>query len=381
MGARQRPVEGVGVSNKELHGMDAVFARDADEISANLGDRVGRFAGKTVLLTGAAGFLGSQFVHFFARLNDSGRLMAPCRLVALDNYLRGVPAWLRAMEARDDIDVRKADIVADRHYPAADFIIHAASVASPTFYRKFPLETMDANVVGLRNLLEHAVAHRPESFLFFSSSEIYGDPDPAHIPTAEDYRGFVSCTGPRACYDESKRYGETLCVTFHQVHALPVKSARPFNNYGPGLSIDDRRVLPDFFRDALAGRDIVLLSDGRATRTFCYITDAITGYLLVLLSPHDGEAFNIGSESPEISMEDLARAVIRTVGRDLRVTKRVSDDPDYLRDNPQRRCPDLAKSRRMLGYEPRVGLEQGLARMLAYYTAGSSAAGAATVRE
>ncbi len=358
------------------HGsMDPAFARDAAAIAGNLGDAVGRFAGKTVLLTGAAGFLGSQFVHFFAWLNDSGQLASPCRLIAIDNYLRGIPAWLRAMSDRDDIESHATDIVATKTFPVADFVIHAASVASPTFYRKYPLETMDANVIGLRNLLDHAVALRPESFLFFSSSEIYGDPDPAHIPTPEDYRGFVSCTGPRACYDESKRYGETLCVTFHQVHGTPVKVARPFNNYGPGLSIDDRRVLPDFFRDVLAGRDIALLSDGRATRTFCYISDAITGYLLVLLSTHDGEAFNIGTEAPEISMEDLARAVIRVAGRDLRVTKTVSDDPLYLRDNPQRRCPDLTKTRRLLGYEPRVGLEEGLARMYEYYRPNSGESG------
>lgn len=371
-------MEGVGMTNEDGRPIAHTFARDANEIVHNLGDRVQQFAGKTVLLTGAAGFLGSQFVHFFARINDSGRLDRPCRLVAIDNYLRGHPSWLKACNGRHDVDIRKANIVTDRHYPSAHFIIHAASVASPSFYRKFPLETMDANVVGLRNLLDHAVGQPPESFLFFSSSEIYGDPDPAHIPTAEDYRGFVSCTGPRACYDESKRYGETLCTTFHQVHGLRVKVARPFNNYGPGLSIDDRRVLPDFFRDALAGRDITLLSDGRATRTFCYITDAITGYLLVLLSKHDGEAFNIGTDTPEISMEDLARAVIRTTGRNLSVTRKVSDDPHYLQDNPKRRCPDLAKSRRLLGYKPRVQLQEGLKRMYDYYNAGPAGAGVAT---
>lgn len=360
--------------------MPPSFAIDADEVITNLGGHVERFAGKSVLLTGAAGFLGSQFVHFFARLNDSGKLTSPCRLIALDNYLRGVPDWLLEMETRVDIEVRAADIVATKALPVTNFVIHAASVASPIFYRKFPLQTMDANVVGLRNLLDHALASRPESFLFFSSSEIYGDPEPTHIPTAEDYRGFVSCTGPRACYDESKRYGETLCVTFHQVHGVPIKVARPFNNYGPGLSISDRRVLPDFFRDVLADRDIALLSDGRATRTFCYISDAITGYLLVLLSRHEGEAFNIGTDSPEISMEDLARLVIRVAGRDLRVTKQVSDDPNYLSDNPQRRCPDLAKARRMLGYEPRVGLEEGLRRMLSYYMNRQSSTGVPTAR-
>lgn len=347
--------------------MDPIFLRDADAIADALEKQVQRFTGKTVLLTGAAGFLGSQFVHFFARLNDSGALPVPCRILAFDNYLRGIPSWLRFFEGRGDVDVRMADIVAVRAFPRCDFLIHAASVASPTFYRRYPIETMDANVVGLRNLLDHAVEDRPESFLFFSSSEIYGDPDSANIPTAEDYRGFVSCTGPRACYDESKRYGETLCTTFYQVHGVPVKVVRPFNNYGPGLPIDDRRVLPDFFRDALSGRDIALLSDGRATRTFCYISDAITGYLMALLSPHDGEAFNIGADAPEISMEDLARLVIKVSGRAIKVTKQVSGDPHYLKDNPQRRCPDLAKSRRLLGYEPRVSLEEGLKRMLEYY--------------
>src|SRR5262249_18927578 len=186
-------------------------------------------------------------------------------------------------------------------------------------YRRHPIETMDANVIGLRNLLDHAIRHPVESFLFFSSSEIYGDPDPAAIPTPEDYRGNVSCTGPRACYDESKRYGETLCINFHKVHQAPVKIVRPFNNYGPGLKISDRRVLPDFFRNVLQDQNIVLLSDGRATRTFCYSSDALTGYLLALLAAHQGEPFNIGTATPEISMADLARLVIEASGKPLHV--------------------------------------------------------------
>lgn len=347
--------------------LDRHFARDADEIRSALGPQVARFSGRTILLTGAAGFLGAQFVHFFARLNDSGVLERPCRLLALDNHLRGVPAWLGSVAARGDILLRTADIVRQREFESADFIIHAASVASPTFYRQHPIETMDANVIGLRNLLDHAVVARPESFLFFSSSEIYGDPDPAHIPTAEDYRGLVSCTGPRACYDESKRYGETLCVNFHRVHGVPVKVVRPFNNYGPGLGIGDRRVLPDFFRDVLAGRDIVLLSDGRATRTFCYVADAVAGYLLTLLSAHDGEAFNIGTESPEISMTDLASLVVEVSGGGVGVVARPSDDPDYARDNPTRRCPDITKARTLLGYAPKVTLREGLGRMRDWY--------------
>jgi UDP-glucuronate decarboxylase len=347
--------------------MLASHLRDADEIALNLTDKVFRFAGKNILLTGAAGFLGSQLVHFFARINETILYENPCRLVAMDNFLRGVPNWLADFAKRKDIIIQKADVVSERQFQPADFIIHAASIASPIFYRKRPIETMDANVIGLRNLLEHSRAFPPESFLFFSSSEIYGDPDVANIPTKEDYRGSVSCTGPRACYDESKRYGETLCVGFFRTYGTPIKIVRPFNNYGPGLKITDRRVLPDFFRDASVGRNIVLLSDGKATRTFCYISDAITGYLLALLSSNNGEAFNIGSDKPEISMEDLAELVIQTTGARIKIEKQQSEDSQYLTDNPQRRCPDLSKSRLMLGYSPKVGLVEGLARMFEFY--------------
>jgi dTDP-glucose 4,6-dehydratase/UDP-glucuronate decarboxylase len=346
---------------------DPHHQRDADEVIARLGDLNAAFSGREILLTGAAGFLGAQFVHYFLRLNDSGRLAAPCRLVAMDNYIRGVPRWLDSLAGRPGLALVKADITAARDFGRPAFIIHAASIASPIYYRQFPIETMDANVIGLRLLLDHAERARPEGFLYFSTSEIYGDPDAAHIPTDENYRGNVSCTGPRACYDESKRYGETLCVNFAKARGVPVTVARPFNNYGPGLRITDRRVLPDFFRDALAGRDIVMLSDGRATRTFCYVADAIGGYLRSLLRGRPGEAYNIGTETPEISMRELAALVVKSAGAKVRVVTAQSDDRDYLTDNPQRRCPVIRKAREELGYEPRVGLEEGLARMCAYY--------------
>jgi len=350
-----------------VNALNQHLRRDASDVIQNLGAAGRRFSGKRILLTGAAGFLGSQFMHYFAALNESGKLRKPCKVIALDNFIRGTPDWLALFKKCSDFEIVSKDIIKTKKLPRADFIIHAASIASPIYYRKHPVETMDANVIGLRNLLEHAVTQPVESFLFFSSSEIYGDPDAANIPTPETYLGNVSCTGPRACYDESKRYGETLCVNFHEVRRVPVKIVRPFNNYGPGLKITDRRVLPDFFRDVLAGRDITLLSDGRATRTFCYISDAITGYLLALLSAHNGESFNIGSDAPEISMNDLAQMVIEISGSGLKVMRRKSGDPRYLTDNPQRRCPCLKKSRTMLDYSPRVGLQQGLERTWAYY--------------
>jgi UDP-glucuronate decarboxylase len=356
--------------------MDPHHQRDAQEVIANVGDKVARFAGQRILLTGAAGFLGSQFVHFFAALNDSGRLgPKPCRLIAWDSFGRGKPRWISALGERPDISWQSRNViqrVATDDLGSVDFIIHAASIASPIFYRKHPLETMDANVTGLRNLLDLAVAQaavtRPiESFLFFSSSEIYGDPTPENIPTPETYWGHVSCIGPRACYDESKRYGETLCVNFAAIHQIPVKTVRPFNNYGPGLKISDRRVLPDFFRDALAGRDIILLSDGRATRTFCYVADAVTGYLLALLSRHEGEAFNIGTERPEIAMRDLAAMVAEITGKGAKVSFARSEDAKYTTHNPQRRCPVIEKARRLLGYSPGIELPEGLERTFRYY--------------
>lgn len=203
--------------------------------------------------------------------------------------------------------------------------------------------------------------------MFFSTSEIYGDPSPDAIPTPESYRGFVSCTGPRACYDESKRFGETLCTVFYQQYGIPVKIARPFNNYGPGLKISDRRVIPDFFRNVLRNEPILLLSDGSPTRTFCYVSDAIFGYLLILLSGENGEPFNIGSDGPEISMKDLANLVVKVSGRDIPVICGPSDDPHYLSDNPMRRCPDITSARSRLGFATEYSLEDGLSRTFNWY--------------
>ncbi len=315
-----------------------------------------------------------SITHF----NAANSLQPQIDLVVVDSFTRGRPEWLTNLSNSKNLQLVQHDIVSP--LPAKvgefDFIIHAAGIASPTFYRRYPLETMDANISGLRHLLDAARrqtdAGRPlQGFLFFSSSEIYGDPLPSEIPTAETYRGNVSCTGPRACYDESKRYGETLCTVYARQYGVPTKMARPFNNYGPGLKISDRRVIPDFARDIFAGRDIVMLSDGAPTRTFCYISDAVTGYYKALVRGGLGEAYNVGSERPEISMRELAE-MLAEVGRDLfgykgRVVHRQSDEKDYLVDNPDRRCPNIDKARTELGYEPQVSLHDGLQRSMIWY--------------
>ena len=361
-----------------------VIQSDLDYICQHLQAEFGEIAGKNLLIVGGAGFLGYYLVQSVLHWNEISDESQAIKLTVYDNYIRGIPDWLMELKEQPNLTLVKHDITHPLPADIADFqyIIHAASIASPTYYRKYPIETMDANVNGLRTLLEYCrqqgdKGKAVEGFLFYSTSEIYGDPDPENIPTAETYRGNVSCTGPRACYDESKRYGETLCVNFAQQYGLPIKIARPFNNYGPGLKITDKRVLPDFARDVLAGKDIVMLSDGSPTRTFCYITDAIVGYYKILVKGKPGEAYNIGREEPEISMANLAERVVE-LSRELfgyqgKVVRQASSDSNYLVDNPNRRCPIITKARTHLGYNPSISVEEGLKRSLIWYAANSQA--------
>jgi UDP-glucuronate decarboxylase len=252
-----------------------IIEGDLAYMTERLGDTLTPLEGKRLLITGGAGFLGYYLVQLILFHNRDCEQAKLIDLTVWDNYIRGVPAWLEALENESSLTLKKHDIThpLPADMGAFEYIIHAASIASPMYYRKYPIETMDANVHGLRYLLDYCLEQRDtekpvEGFLFFSTSEIYGDPTPENIPTPETYQGRVSCTGPRACYDESKRYGETLCINFAQQYGLPIKMARPFNNYGPGLKVTDKRVLPDFARNVLNNEDIVMLSDGSPTRTF-----------------------------------------------------------------------------------------------------------------
>lgn len=335
-------------------------------------------AGSHLLITGGAGFLGYYLVQAILHWNSHHASGEPIRLTVYDNFMRGTPDWIVNLESDPNFESRLHDMTnpLPENTPDFQYIIHAATIASPHYYRKYPIETMDANVNGLRFLLDYCHALREagkpfHGFMFYSTSEIYGDPTPENIPTSEEYRGSVSCTGPRACYDESKRYGETLCVNYARQYGLPIRITRPFNNFGPGLKISDKRVIPDFARDILNGRDIVMLSDGAPTRTFCYVADAIVGHYKVLINGTNGESYNIGIDQPEISMAQLAEKIV-TAARSLfdyqgSVIYKTSEDKDYLVDNPNRRCPNIEKARHDLGYCPQISLEDGLRRSLIWY--------------
>jgi dTDP-glucose 4,6-dehydratase/UDP-glucuronate decarboxylase len=364
------------MEHMELSSARDVVASDLADISSRLSEEFGRMAGGRLLIVGGGGFLGYYLVQSVLHYNSEAA--RPISLTVFDNYIRGVPQWLKDLESDPNLELVRHDITDPLPESMADFdwIIHAASIASPIFYRRHPIATMDANVGGLRRLLDYCVDRkekgRPVSgFLFYSTSEIYGDPTPDAIPTPETYRGLVSCTGPRACYDESKRFGETLCVNFAEQNELPITIARPFNNFGPGLKISDRRVIPDFARNVFNNEDISLLSDGSPTRTFCYIADAVTGYYKILVRGKAGEPYNIGVETPEISMYDLA-CRIAGIGREHfgytgTVTRQTSPDRHYLTDNPNRRCPIIEKARTQLGYEPRWSIDDALLRTMLWY--------------
>lgn len=330
-----------------------------------------RLRGATVLLTGCAGFLGFYLCHFFALYREELGIKS---VVGLDNFKVGRPPWLVQMEAEGGIALHEFDVITGDigkvpMADAADYIYHMASIASPTFYRQYPIETLDANIWGLRSLLDFYRERQIRGMVFFSSSEIYGDPVPEAIPTGEDYKGNVSCIGPRACYDEAKRFGETMCYLYNQKYGMPITIIRPFNNYGPGMRLNDRRVPADFAKAVVENQDIVMYSDGSPTRTFCYISDAVTGYLKGLLHGKF-DVFNIGADTPELSVKELA-GIYQRMGKELlgysgSVCFAQSGDRDYLTNNPNRRCPDISKARQLLGYRPNVPVEEGVARFLRF---------------
>ena len=357
---------------------DDVVREDLEYINTNLVEEFTQIAGKKLLIIGGAGFLGHYLVQSILHWNDNSTAEDKICLTVFDNYVRGIPEWLSKLNSHPDLNLVEHDITVPlpNNIENFQFIIHAASIASPTYYRKYPIETMDANVNGLRYILEYCLQQKNENklvegLLFYSTSEIYGDPTPKNIPTPETYRGNVSCTGPRACYDESKRYGETLCVNFANQHKLAIKIARPFNNYGPGLKISDKRVLPDFANNVINNNDIVMLSDGSPTRTFCYIADAIVGYYKILTKGRPGEPYNIGTESPEISMSELADRIVEKAKKLFdyqgKVVRKTSPDKEYLIDNPNRRCPVIKKACEELGYNPKISIDEGLERALIWY--------------
>lgn len=331
---------------------------DLDEIKSRLTEFSGKIKGKTFLVTGGAGFIGSWFC-------DTVISMGGC-VVCVDNLFSGARENIKHLEKNKDftfVNGRAEKFKSSRKF---DYIVHMASIASPPLYQKFPIETLDSAVIGTKRMLELAARQKIKGFLLTSTSEIYGNPPEEMVPTPESYYGHVNPYGPRSMYDEGKRCAEAYCYSYWKKKGVPVRIARIFNTYGPRLDtknpVEHGRALIKFVHLAVNNKPISTYGGGAQTRSFCYITDQITGLVKLLLAPNlDGEIFNIGSEE-EITIDRLISAVIKAAKSD---SKLINTKPAYdIRDDPDRRNPDITKAKKILSWKPEVGLEEGLLRTI-----------------
>ena len=323
---------------------------------------------KKILFTGGCGFIGYYFFNVIKMWNKK----YPKKKIyyTILDITKNPPDWLN----KDKVNFINKDIsnLKVKFFEKYDVIIHGASIASPTYYRKNPINTMKANVLGLWKILESMKNKSKNRILFFfSSSEVYGDPLKNFIPTKEDYSGNVSFVGPRACYDESKRFGETLVTNYSKYFNFRSVIVRPFNNYGPGMTFNDKRALPDILKNIIQNKNVVLYSNGSPTRTFCYISDAIVGYLKAIYYSNKGNIYNIGASNPEISIYNLAKKMIKVSKKILnykgKIVFKKSSEKNYLVDNPNRRCPNMTKAKKELKFKTKNNLDKGLYKLLVYY--------------
>lgn len=351
----------------KVFNISTVLREDVDFIYNELSEQEKeKIRGANILVTGFAGSLGCTLLYFFAVY---GEKLGVKNVFGIDNFMFGKPKWVEDISKCPFFDLRDLDIINCNLDFAKDVnvIFHMASLASPVYYRQHPIETMDADVIGVRRLLDYYKNKTLKGFLFYSSSEIYGDPQCDKIPTDEGYWGNVNTCGPRACYDESKRFGETICYNFARQYNMPITIVRPFNNYGPGMRVNDKRVVADFAKAIIENKDIIIYSDGKPTRTFDYIADATIGYIKCAFYGKF-DIFNIGSDSREFSIEELAN-LYKKVGKDLfgysgNIVYQVHCDKEYLTDNPRRRCPDIKRAKQLLNFTPKIYVEDGVKRYL-----------------
>jgi UDP-glucuronate decarboxylase len=344
--------------------MNYFLDEDITLIIKELDTTLNKMNGKSILITGAGGFLGRYFVAVLKEYNK--QIANPISIVALDNHVTSNPSVAtNTLKLDPNIEWIYGDATLGAQLPDKfDYILHAAGIASPEHYRAKPLATIDVAVSVTRVLLEKARADNSR-VLFFSSSEIYGDPTPEFIPTNEEYRGHVASRGPRACYDESKRLGETLCWIYENYYNVHVSVVRPFNVFGPGMMPKDFRVMPNFAASIARGESLKVYGHGQQTRTFCYITDAVVGFLKILVDADAPSVFNVGNPNPEISIKELAKLIQDTVSPNTRI-EMIKYPETYPEDEPNRRCPDISRIRTLLKYEPKVSLEEGIERFFSW---------------
>lgn len=303
---------------------------------------------ETVLVAGGAGFIGHHLCEALLRRGDD--------VVCVDNLRTGNARNLAALAQESRFRFIECDAQEAPQVECA-VVFHLASPASPRHYQQWPIETMLSNSNGTLRLAEIARAAGAR-FVLASTSEVYGDP--MQHPQTEGYWGNVNPVGPRACYDESKRFAEALALEYHRQHELDVRIARIFNTYGPGMSFDDGRAIPAFVVAAMEGSPLPLQGDGTQTRSFCYVTDTVAALVAIADAPGQaGQVFNVGNPQ-EVSVRELAERISEESGVEFRY-----EHSEPAIDDPQRRCPDTTKIFEAIGWAPRVDLGDGLRQTVA----------------
>jgi UDP-glucuronate decarboxylase len=334
-----------------------IVLKDIEEISQvkTLRNQWKKLEGKTILITGSGGFLGSYIVNTVEYLNNHV-LKKPCKLIGLDR----TPITTARNENFKFIahDVTKPLEIKEKIH----FIIHAAGDSSPAKFQANELGTIDVNVEATRWLLELARKKKVESMLYFSSGAIYGNPPKEHAPTPETYNGNTSTLGGRSCYSESKRLAETLCNVYAKNYQVPVKIARIFVIYGPGVTIHDKKVYSDFMNCALNKKPITMKSDGTDLRSDTYVSDAVTAFWLLLFSNKNGEAFNVGTDEKEYTIKQLAQEIHKACKIEASPKCEVRKDLAHIKSAPKRFCADITKIKTELGFAPTVKLPDGVKR-------------------
>ena len=302
------------------------------------------------VVTGGAGFLGSHLVDLL--------LTRGHRVVVLDNLVTGSTDNIAHLAGRDDFRFIRQDVTEFLFLEGqVDFVWHFASPASPVDYAELPIQTLKVGSLGTHKALGLA-RHKGARFLLTSTSEVYGDP--LVHPQTEDYWGNVNPIGPRGCYDEAKRFAEAMTMAYHREHGVETRIVRIFNTYGPRMRLKDGRVVPAFFGQALRGQPLTVFGDGSQTRSFCYCSDLIEGIHRLMMSD-EVEPVNIGNPV-EMTVSDFARQILRVTGSKSRLIFK-----PLPKDDPKQRKPDIGKARRLLGWEPKVELSEGLARTAEYF--------------
>lgn len=302
------------------------------------------------IMSGAAGFIGS---HLSDRLIAEGH-----SVIGLDNFITGAARNLEHLNGNPAFTFHEWDVCRPWEIDTpVDGVLHLASLASPKDYLEHPIETLEVGSTGTRNMLE--VARRYQArFLLTSTSECYGDP--LVHPQVETYWGNVNPVGPRSCYDESKRYAEAITMAYHRVYNLPTNIARIFNTYGPRMQLNDGRVVPAFIDQALRGKPMTVFGDGSQTRSFCYVDDLVDGLYRLMLS---AERYPVNLGNPvEMTILEFAERIRRIMG----ATAPLRFEP-LPEDDPKQRQPQIDKAKRVLGWEPKIGLEAGLRETIEYF--------------